>query len=199
MAHVFITNDVKKLFILCFREIFAYDADFTYNKTDAELGKLLISSKYAEPKTENKLPQLIFSTVAYNGDVLTLGNNFAEERSGFIRAGVVQNSQRRYSNIIQFQLSIDCVSTVKAECELVADKVFNALTVEDAQLFQELDMNIRRVNVGEAIPRNQYPQYQFIAPITVQGDFMIQWTMEPTSEHPLLGAVQLQIQLPLEI
>lgn len=190
MAHIYVTNHVKKLFIAAFREIFAQDADFTYNKTDAALGKLLISGKYAEPKTENKVPQLIFSTVAYSSSPTTLGGNLHEQILATTVNGVTKNSRTKYSNIVQFTMSVDCVSTVKAEAELLADKVFNALTISECELIAELGPNIRGVQVGEAIPRNQYPQYQFISQIMVQGDFVIQWLMEPSQAHPLLASIK---------
>jgi len=193
MAAVYISTDIKKIFIAAFREIFADDADFPYNKTDPKAGKVLISTKYTTPEAELQVPQIIIPSVNYNAQTLTFGNNFDTEIPGDIL--VNRDSQKKYSNVINFSMGIECVSSVKAEAETIVDKLFNFMTMNYAQLFTELNMNIRGVSVNEAIPRAQFPQTTFSATIVLQGDFVITWTVSPNDNSEMLAEIKYGMTL----
>lgn len=184
---IYITNTLKRLFIVAFREIFASDADFPYNREDEKNTSIIITSKYVSPKTENTLPQIVVSTSSYSGSQDTFYNNFQEE--------VLSQTQptsptakptylgKKSTKIIPFQVVFDVMSSVKNESEVVADKVFNSLSHTYVQLFDALGLNIRNVIVGEAIMRQQYPQYSFVTSVGATGDFRLTWTTEPNIDY----------------
>lgn len=191
---MFVSSDIKKIFIAAFRLIFADDADFPYNKTDPTIGKVLISTKYTDTTAESQVPQIIFSTIGYNSSPTSFNNNFHEEYTGSIGT-TTADSLKRYTNIISFTMTTECISTVKAESEAVADRLFNYLTMTHERLFTSLNINIRGVQVSEAVPRSQFPQYSFTSTVGIQGDFTISWVLGPSQYSPMLQDIKYTLTL----
>ncbi|MDD4402370.1 MAG: hypothetical protein PHI24_10960 [Desulfitobacteriaceae bacterium] len=84
---------------------------------------------------------------------------------------------KQFTKIVNYQMQIDVLSTVKAESELLVDKVFNIFSHECIDLWDALQLNVRGVSVNEVGPNEQYPQYSFVGPVIIQGDFRLVWTM----------------------
>lgn len=199
MASINIKKELKKLFIAVLREVFARDEDFPYNKDDALETSIVISPRYAAPETENLLPQLIISANSYGTSVESLFNNFWQEAPGSLPGTI---TKRKYTNIVQFQLSIEVLSTVKEECEDLSDKVFNIINHEYANLFRKLHLDIQNLSVSDTGVKQQYPQYNFISTIGVSGAFRLEWVVSPEKDDgtELLKQVKFTInELELEL
>lgn len=179
MSNIYVTNDVKKIFILAFRQIFETDTDFMYSDDD-NATLILIASKYANAEIENTIPQVIVSTAGYSSQPTAFMNNFATEFQG--NALLNKDVSREHANIVNIQMTLDCVSSNKAESEFIADKVYNFMTREYQQLFEYLGINIRGISVGESIARNQVPQEQYVCSVNVTADFTIAWVMGPNTD-----------------
>lgn len=177
MGSLYLTDTLKRLHIATLRGLFAVDTDFPYNNNDLTKSSILINSKFVStPNMENKMPQIIVSTVTYNAGHDTFSNDFYREISPpKVINGVLATKQ--FTKVINYQLHVDVLSTVRAECEFLEDKVFNIFNHECTDLWDALQLNIRGVSVNEVGPREQYPQYSFVGPIIVQGDFRLVWTM----------------------
>lgn len=182
MGSIYLKKELKKLFLAVFREIFAVDPDFLYNKNDILNSSILISSRYATPKTEDLMPQIIVSVANYTAGKDSLLDNFYKESPGLLPGTV---TKREHTNIVQFQVQIDVLSSVRDECETISDKVFNLLNHECSELMLKLGLNIRDVSVGEASPKDQYPRYSFVAPVTIVGALRLQWSIGKTEEAEL--------------
>jgi hypothetical protein len=173
MGSVYIKNELKKLLVVTFREVFAKDTDFPYNNDISE-SSLLVSTRYATPKTDALLPQLIVNADSYGGGNDSFFNNFFEESKGSV-AGTI--THKKFTKVIQFQASIDAVSSNKEECEFLADKVFNILNHEYAALIQLLGLYVSQITVGDTAPKTQYPQYSFVSSIGVLGTLRLEWAI----------------------
>jgi hypothetical protein len=173
MSEVYIINTVKNFFLVVFQEVFALDTDFPYNGNDITQSSILISSKYSNADVENLKPQIIVSTVGYNAGRNSLGLDFYQETP----ATATSIPSRQHTNTVNFQLSINTLSPVKQEAELVADKIFNILFAKYAREITALNYNLLSFSVGEASPDAQYPQYDYICPVVVTGWFVLNWTI----------------------
>ena len=194
MATVNLTNDIKKRFIASFREIFARDTDFTYNKDDMKNSHIIITAKYASPEAENLLPQIVVSTVGYSTQPTSFYGNYAGmvvNPTPLNPNGLVQECKA----LVPFSCTFDVMSSNKPECELVADKVFNAVVVEYPWAFDSLGLQIQAINVGEAIPKEQYPRYSFISTVTVSGMLVLNYTdVPPIDKKTLLENIRFTLK-----
>jgi len=176
MGSLYITDTLKRLHIATLRELFATDSDFPYNKDDITESSLLINTKFVDTtNVESKLPQIILSVVTYASGHDSFLNDFYKEVPVVAENGVL--TTRKFTKVVNYQIHIDVLSTRKAECEFLVDKVFNIFNHECVDLWTALQLNVRAVNVGEVSPKEQYPQYSFAGPVIVQGDFRLIWTM----------------------
>jgi len=176
VSSLYLTDTLKRIHIATLRELFAADSDFPYNKNDISASSLVINTKFTNPtNVENKMPQIILSVVTYNSGHDTLANDFYKEVPPKVASGVL--TTRQFTKVVNYQLQIDVLSTRKAECEFLVDKVFNIFNHEWADLWSALQLNVRGVSVNEVGPKEQYPQYSFVGPIIIQGDFRLVWTM----------------------
>lgn len=184
---MFIKRELKKLFIAVFREVFALDPDFPYNEVDSSI---IISSRYAKPKSEDLLPQIVISTNNYSSSTESFYNNFLSEAPGSVPGTI---TRRKFTNTVQFQMLIDILDTNKEECEEIGDKVFNILNHEYAELFKRLNLTLLGVGVSEVIPKEQYPQYTYTCSVTVSGTFRLEWQTYRSNEE-LFKKVKLSIE-----
>lgn len=176
MSSLYLTNTLKRLHIATLRELFAVDSDFPYNKNDISESSLLINTKFTDStNVENKMPQIILAVVTYNSGHDTFTNDFYREVTPKVVDGVL--ATRQFTKTVTYQLQLDVLSTRKAECEFLADKVFNIFNHEWVDLWNALQLNVRSVSVGEVGPKEQYPQYSFVGSVIIQGDFRLVWTM----------------------
>lgn len=176
MSSLYLTNTLKRLHIATLRELFAVDSDFPYNKNDINASSLIINTTFTNStNVENKMPQIILSAVTYNSGHETFMNDFYKEVAPKVVEGVL--TTRQFTKTVNYQLQIDVLSTRKAECEFLVDKVFNIFNHECVDLWNALQLNVRGVSVSGVGPKEQYPQYSFVGPIIIQGDFRLVWTM----------------------
>ena len=197
MSSVYITDEIKKRFLVPFRALFAIDTEFPYNKDDASLSRILLSAKYPEQKTEGKLPHVTVSVNNYYTSTMTLNRNFHEE------AGVRNDKTvtgRRFTTKINFTVGIDCFSTVAQEASKVADIIFNILNTHyAAEMSTVMGIDCRTIAVGEAQLNAQYPQYRWMSSVSVQGDMNLSSILYyPEDYGNILKGIGIDVKLDLK-
>lgn len=176
MSSLYISRELKKRYVVVFREMFAVDSDFPYNKDDVTNSKIFIHSRYHDLKVESPIPQVLVTTASYTGGQETLFKNFFRENEA---TPSTLQSRKQYAKHIYFNMGMEVLSSNKAEGEFLADKVFNFMDHEYTGLWgtPAIGVEMQNIVVGETSPRSQYPQYSYLTPISVQGYFVMTWTM----------------------
>ena len=184
MSDVYFSREIKRLFLVLFRELFALDTDFPYNKDDIKSSALVISTSFVRLEVNNKLPQIIVNSISYStvGED-SIGSNFYQQLKN--TSGVITVSE--FTKVINFQIGIDVLSTVRAESEMLSDKVFNAVNHNGLDLLMSLGFFPRSLGVSEPTLKEQYPQYTFTSSVTVVGDCRLTWRISPVEDNVLQG------------
>lgn len=179
MARVYITQELKKTMLAVLKAVFAADTDFPYNNGDITNTSIIIAPKFNNSAMEHYLPQIIVGFPTYGGEGQ---DTFFDNVSGFVKESNGTQINQTHQKIIRFQMSFDIISTVKAECELITDKVFNLFSHDYIQLLRELGFNVRNIAAGETMFKAQYPQYEFAGSVTITGDFRLNYVRGPAPD-----------------
>ncbi len=193
MGEVLLSFDIKRLFLALLRELFALDTDFTYNNDDKVNSSLVISTSYALNALENKLPQVIVSGASYTtvGED-SISQGFHQEIPLTSNRNVVDS--RKYTKIVNFQVTIDVLSTVRGECEKLADKVFNIINHIGNYILINEGFFTTSISVSEPTIKQQYPQYSFVSSIVVTGSSRLVWTVSNLDKQ-LLQNIKLALTI----
>lgn len=192
MAVFYPTREIKRMLATSLREIFAADADFPYNKSDIAQSGILITTRYSTPSIENKIPQILVSTASYSASQDTIGSNYWDTVAGSTSGTQVR---RKFTCVVPFQTTLEVLSTEKAECEIISDKLFHYIHQRYYEVFTELGYNFNSIVVNEPTPKQQYPQYSFVSTITLVGNLRLDWIIGPSPEQE---AILNHIKITLE-
>ncbi len=197
MTMIYMTDEIKKRFLVPFRELFALDLEFPYNKDDAKASRISISAKYPDAKNEGKFPAVVVGVSNYNVSNITLASNFHEE-TGVRSDGTLTG--RKFANKVNFVVSIESYSTLKAEAEKLSDKFFNILHTHFSSEFRSiLGIDCRTISVGEAQATKTYPQYNWVSSVVVQGDLTLTSVLYYPAEYEnVLNNVGMLVSLDLK-
>jgi len=192
MADVYLSREIKRLFLVLFRELFALDTDFPYNKDDVRSSGIVISTSFVRLEANNKLPQIIVNSISYSAvGEESIGNNFYRQAAN--SSNVITTSE--FTKLVNFQVGIDILSTVRAESEILSDKVFNAINHNGSELLMAVGFLPKSLGVSDPTLKEQYPQYTFTSSVTVVGDCRMTWRVYPVEDN-ILQSFKMALSLP---
>jgi len=184
---------LKKMFIVSLRQMFANDAKFPYNDDDT-LTAIMITNKMPINTESIQLPHIVWSGATYGVQQESLGNNFYSEVSGKRVDGVaVANAGRQKTVLINFATSIQVVSSVEDESATVADRIFDYLFLEYPDQLEAIGLFIESVSVGDTNVKSTTPNEQYSCLVSIQGHLRLSWTVTKIVDPALISAIKLNL------